>query len=79
MFKQIEGRKIRTAIIGCGRISKNHFESIKNHAENMELVAVCDNNKSLLANISAQYNVPGFTSFGELMEDVIPDIVSLCT
>jgi len=45
----------------------------------MELVAVCDNNKSLLANISAQYNVPGFTSFGELMEDVIPDIVSLCT
>ena len=79
MFKQVEGRKIRIAIVGCGRISKNHFESIEKHAENMELVAVCDTNKALLANISSQYNVPGFTSFAALLENITPDIVSLCT
>ena len=33
----IKDRKIRIALVGCGRISKNHFESIKYHHNNIEL------------------------------------------
>ena len=42
MFKTTKGRKIRIAIVGCGRISKNHFGSIEAHADDLELAAVCD-------------------------------------
>ena len=34
--------KLRFALIGCGRISKNHITAIATNAEVMELVAVCD-------------------------------------
>ena len=58
MFPIITGRKIRNAIIGCGRISKNHFGSIEKHSDNMELAAVCDNNLEILTAYADQYKVP---------------------
>ena len=45
MFTTIFDRKIRIAVIGCGRISKNHFDAISKNKENIELVAVCDTNQ----------------------------------
>ena len=48
MFPVIVNRKIRAAIVGCGRISKNHFGSIEKHAENIDLVAICDSEESVL-------------------------------
>ena len=47
MFKTIKNRKIKIAIIGCGRISKNHFGSIEKHKDDFELVAVCETNPEL--------------------------------
>ena len=41
-FSTIENRKIRAAIVGCGRISKKHFEAIEKHKENIELLAICE-------------------------------------
>ena len=38
----IVDRKIRFALVGCGRISANHFEALKKHHEKTQLVAVCD-------------------------------------
>jgi len=38
----IRDRKVRFAIVGCGRISKNHFEALKQHTARAEVVAVCD-------------------------------------
>ena len=37
-----KNRKIRIGLIGCGRISKNHINSILIHNESAELVAICD-------------------------------------
>ena len=62
MFPAITGRKIKNAIIGCGRISKNHFASIEKHSDNMELAAICDNNPDVLAAHAEQYKVPAFKS-----------------
>jgi len=45
----IVDRKIRFALAGCGRISKNHFQAMAKHAERAELVAVCDTDFAALA------------------------------
>ena len=36
----IKNRMIRIAIVGCGRISKNHFSSIEEHSEDIQLVSI---------------------------------------
>src|SRR5919198_6614754 len=38
----VRDRKIRFALVGCGRISANHFEALERHADRAELVGVCD-------------------------------------
>ena len=44
MYDIIKDRKIKVAIVGCGRIANNHFGSIEKHQESLELVGVCDTN-----------------------------------
>lgn len=39
----ITNRTIRIALLGCGRIARNHLGAIAELKENMELVGVCDN------------------------------------
>ncbi|MFL1915354.1 Gfo/Idh/MocA family protein [Plesiomonas shigelloides] len=75
----IKDRKIKIAIIGCGRISKNHFGSIEQLDNEFELVAVCDNNPSVLHSHKEQYKVPGYLSLDELLEKESVDVISLCT
>ena len=41
-FSHIVGRPIRIALVGCGRISKNHIKAIALHHKQAELVAFCD-------------------------------------
>jgi UDP-N-acetyl-2-amino-2-deoxyglucuronate dehydrogenase len=75
----ITDRKIRVAIVGCGRISKNHFGSIEQHADHLELVAVCDTSQSVLDAHSEQYKVPGFRKLDDMLDKVKPDLAVLCT
>ena len=42
MSEFISDRKIKFALVGCGRISNNHFGSFEVLQEDCELVAVCD-------------------------------------
>jgi UDP-N-acetyl-2-amino-2-deoxyglucuronate dehydrogenase len=44
----ITERKIRFALVGCGRIAQNHFTAIKQHDSRCELVGVCDVNSQAL-------------------------------
>lgn len=78
-FTSISGRKIRIAIVGCGRISKNHFGSIEKHADQLELVAVCDTNVPTLAEHTEKYQVPGYRNLEEMLEKEQLDLVTLCT
>ncbi len=43
-IKTIHKRSIRIAIIGCGRISYKHINSIIFHKKDTEIIALCDNN-----------------------------------
>lgn len=44
----IKGRRVRIALIGCGRISQNHIKAIALHHDRAELVALCDTEQSRL-------------------------------
>ncbi len=41
-FHEFADQKIRFGLVGCGRISKNHFEAIRQHGDSCMLEAVCD-------------------------------------
>ncbi|MBF0301976.1 MAG: Gfo/Idh/MocA family oxidoreductase [Desulfamplus sp.] len=79
MFGIIKDRKIKSALIGCGRISKNHFDSIEKHADNMELVAVCDTSRAILSEMEKKYNVAAYHNYDELLIKSDADIIILCT
>jgi UDP-N-acetyl-2-amino-2-deoxyglucuronate dehydrogenase len=78
-YSPIVGRKIRIAIVGCGRISKNHFGSIDRHRDELELVAVCDIDPVVLADHSERYNVPAYRDLEEMLHRQSLDLVVLCT
>ncbi len=78
-YTNIIGRKIKIAVVGCGRISRNHFDSIQKHAEDFELVAVCDTDPTVLQHHVEQYGVAGFADLVKLLSVAQVDIVALCT
>lgn len=78
-YGKIIDRKIRIAVIGCGRVSKNHFDSIALHSEDMELIALCDDDPAILGEHQKKYQVPGYLSLEELLQKEQPDLVTLCT
>ena len=78
-FSIVDGRKIRIAIVGCGRISKNHFNSIEKHGAEIELAAVCDVDPGVLAEHAKQYGVPAYRDMEDMLQNEQIDLVALCT
>lgn len=78
-YPAITGRKIKIAIVGCGRISKNHFGSIEQHSNEVELAAVCDIESTVLAEHAEKYKVPAYRDMEEMLENEQLDLVVLCT
>jgi UDP-N-acetyl-2-amino-2-deoxyglucuronate dehydrogenase len=82
-------RPIRIALVGCGRISRNHIKAILAHQGQAELVAICDNQaerlewaRSLIAELSTEY--PGasrsqasYSSYSELIDAAESNITPL--
>jgi predicted dehydrogenase len=66
------------AIIGCGDISTVHFGAIST-LENVELVAVCDTDPGRLEAAAAAHGVPGYADYLDMLEQVRPDVVHVCT
>lgn len=79
MFRVIEGRKIRAGLVGCGRIAKNHFGSIAAHADDIELVAVCDTNPQALQAAKLEHGVPAYARLDDMVQHEKLDLVILCT
>lgn len=75
----INNRKIRIAVVGCGRIAANHFAAIEKQAADLELVGVCDGDAATLQRAAEARSVPAFVHIDELIKTVEPDVVTLCT
>ncbi len=78
-FEPVTGRKIRFALVGCGRISKNHLEALKKHGRNAELVAVCDIDSSALQAAEKLSGATAYLRYGDLLEKSNADVVVLAT
>ena len=72
-------RKIRFALVGCGRIAQNHMAALKQHGSRAELVAVCDIHAPSLAAAVATTGAAGYASLEELLAGSDAEIVVLAT
>jgi UDP-N-acetyl-2-amino-2-deoxyglucuronate dehydrogenase len=75
----ITGRKIRVALVGCGRIAANHLDAFEAHAAECEVVAVCDSESAALAAAVARTGAKGFASLDALLAGSDADVVVLAT
>jgi len=72
-------RKLRFALVGCGRIASNHFAALRQHAQRAEWVGVCDTQPAALAAAVEATGAPGFTSLDKLLAGCNADAVVLAT
>jgi UDP-N-acetyl-2-amino-2-deoxyglucuronate dehydrogenase len=75
----ITDRKIRFAIVGCGRIAGNHFGALEKHSDRAELVSVCDVDDDALGAAAKRTGAKPFRRLADLLAASNPDIVALCT
>lgn len=75
----INDRKIRIALVGCGRIAAKHFEAIGKHKDNLELVGICDSDQKVLDAKQIEYSVPAFSHLTALLENTEADLITLAT
>jgi UDP-N-acetyl-2-amino-2-deoxyglucuronate dehydrogenase len=75
----ITDRKIRLALVGCGRIANNHFGAIEGHAEQVELVDVCDPDASALAAGVRRTGAKGHAHLQDMLTQTTADLVILTT
>ena len=77
----INERKVRFALVGCGRIASNHFAAIETHAADAEVVAVCDCDPGALSAAVARTGAIGFSSYDEMLATAAPrpDVVIITT
>lgn len=75
----VRDRKLRLAVVGCGRISRNHFAAIAGHADDIELTAVCDTQSATLEEHQGRHGVPGYLRLEDLLTAEQLDVVAICT
>jgi UDP-N-acetyl-2-amino-2-deoxyglucuronate dehydrogenase len=73
-----EKAAFRVALVGCGRISENHFEAIS-RIDGLSLAAVCDVVEERSRRAGEQQGVPSFTSFEQMLGAVPCDVVAIAT
>lgn len=78
-YDSITDRKIRFALIGCGRIANNHFGALEQHADRAELTDVCDTDPAALAAAVARTGARGHATLAALLKHSNADVIILTT
>ena len=71
-------KTFRIALVGCGRISKNHFEAI-DKIDGLELVAVSDADPERAKRAGLEWKVPYFSSYEKMLAESNADVVTIAT
>ncbi len=71
-------RKIKTAVIGCGKVGHFHAEAFSN-IENSEFVACLSRDKEKAEIFAAKYRIKGYTDLEEMVKEQGVQAVSICT
>ncbi len=70
---------IRFALVGCGRISRNHVEALLARPEQCRVVAIADPDPTALAQVAAATGGQPFASLTDLLEGSDAQVVVLAT
>ena len=73
-----DSREFRVALVGCGRISGNHIESIAK-IDGLRLTAIADVDVERARAVGAAHDVPWYATYAEMLKDADCDIVTICT
>ena len=73
-----ELREFRIALVGCGRISRNHFDAIAK-IDGLSLSAVCDSEVERARTAGEQLGVPWYTNYDDMLRAAPCDAVAICT
>jgi UDP-N-acetyl-2-amino-2-deoxyglucuronate dehydrogenase len=73
-----EGREVRIAFVGCGRISSHHFEAL-GRISGARVVAVCDILEDRAQSVGRKLGVPHFDDFAEMLRTAECDAVTIAT
>ena len=73
-----KGAPVRIALVGCGRISANHFDAIR-AVDGLTLAAVCDDVGARAQTAGKAQGVPSFSDYAEMLRSVECDAVTICT
>jgi UDP-N-acetyl-2-amino-2-deoxyglucuronate dehydrogenase len=79
MSKPVIDRKIRFALVGCGRIAANHFGAIDAHGTQCELTDICDIDAARLAEAAAKTGAKGHSSLDQMLANTDADCVVLAS
>lgn len=72
-------RKIRFALVGCGRIANNHFEALRQHHDRAELAGVCDVDPRALDRAASLTGATAYASLDQMLQDCEADAVIVTT
>lgn len=75
----ITDRRIKVALVGCGRISSNHLQAIAQHEAHLELTGVCDTDPEACKKAATEYGVEGYPDLTTLLQKTDADLIVLCT
>jgi UDP-N-acetyl-2-amino-2-deoxyglucuronate dehydrogenase len=78
-YQTITDRKIRVALVGCGRIATNHLDAIEKHGSNLELVDLCDVDAKALERAVARTGAKGHRRLSDMLAETSADVVVLTT
>jgi UDP-N-acetyl-2-amino-2-deoxyglucuronate dehydrogenase len=73
-----DARTFRIGLVGCGRISKNHFDALRK-VDGLALAAVCDTDAERAARAGEEQGVPWYGSLDEMLRAGDFDVVTICT
>jgi len=80
LIHPIKDRKIKIGIVGCGKISANHFNAIAELSDQFELTAICDTHTDSLQKALSVSNASGYSSIKTMLKTQLDlDIVTLCS
>jgi UDP-N-acetyl-2-amino-2-deoxyglucuronate dehydrogenase len=71
-------KKLRTAVIGCGKVGHFHAKALAN-LEGSEFVAVCSTNLGKAKAFADQYGVLAFDNIEAMIDSASVDVVCICT
>jgi len=72
-------RKIRFALVGCGRIAQSYINAMRQHADRIELTDVCDVDPAALQKAVEDTGAVGHRKLSDMLASTTADIVVLTT